>query len=443
MAEQRSGKASQLPFDLAGLDEAGLRALLHEVIKAQQQNNDTMQGDLAGIVKTFNKLAGDVKFISDYLGVNVTGDNDVAGEVTGGESYPSHDELEDVSADDHHNEAHTVLSTAHSDSDSTDTPASGDSLVWDGTKWTADFIDAGDSGTSRRRKQTRPYALFQEEHDHDIPFAPGAGPGPRGADGKDGRPGFDAVLDDHEDFGMWVPPTPGTGGTADGTIAVQDDTTPVADFDTLDFGTALTVTDNLDGSATIDVTGSGSTIDVEDDTTPVGSFSTLDFGGYISVVDDGGGHATIEGTAPGGPGGSSAASYPGQAEDLSGDSDYGMWVPEARQVEDRSVILWSSAKRVGSGTVSDRIYPPFACVIQEVFFTLPGSTTSAATVDVKKNGTSIFPTIAKPTTSSGYISSYVVPDTQPFARGDYLTVHVTSAGSVGGRIKVYIVTKRV
>lgn len=56
-------------------------------------------------------------------------------------------------------------------------------------------------------------------------------------------------------------------------------------------------------------------------------------------------------------------------------------------------------------------------------------TGAALIVDIKKNGTTVFPTTAKPQVAIGANTGTAVPDTTSWANGDYLTVDVTQIGS--------------
>lgn len=141
--------------------------------------------------------------------------------------------------------------------------------------------------------------------------------------------------------------------------------------------------------------------------------------------------------ATGPSGGAGGSTTPGLVVDVEEDP-WGMPVPQ--KPDGLGVVVWSSKKRVGSGSVSDRIYLPWDVRITEVYFVLPASSQATATVDVKKNGTSIFGT--KPTLASGFISSYAVPNTPGYSRGDYLTIAIDQPGSVGGRVKVFLSYKR-
>lgn len=59
-------------------------------------------------------------------------------------------------------------------------------------------------------------------------------------------------------------------------------------------------------------------------------------------------------------------------------------------------------------------------------------------VDVKKGGTTIFPTTAKPTITVGTYTATAVPDTTAWASGEYLTVDVTQIGSPATDLTVTI-----
>ena len=81
-------------------------------------------------------------------------------------------------------------------------------------------------------------------------------------------------------------------------ITVEDDGTQVLDTANLNFGTNVSVTDDGDGTVTVDATGDTDTrIDVSDDGTLVLSEPTdVNFGTNLSATDDGDGTATINAT---------------------------------------------------------------------------------------------------------------------------------------------------
>ena len=188
--------------------------------QAVQQNFDSIQGTNRRNVKELNKLAADVEKIMEFLGVQVEGD-EVEAVGTSGNATNDHDELEGVSEDDHHNRHHNVLSTDHSDSDSTDTPVTDDVLKWDGTKWIADAVPEATrtGGVGKRRGPLGD--TIMPEHDHfewTIPGPPGpqgpTGPtGPAGSGGGTGTAGL--VPHDHDEEYVW--PNPGVPGPAGGT----------------------------------------------------------------------------------------------------------------------------------------------------------------------------------------------------------------------------------
>jgi hypothetical protein len=140
--------------------------------------------------------------------------------------------------------------------------------------------------------------------------------------------------------------------------------------------------------------------------------------------------------APGAAGSGGGSMYVQPQEE---EPTFGMWTPHGQR--DTQTVMWSSKKRISSGQASQRIYLPEPCNVLNVYFTLPASSTATATIDVKKNGTTIF-TGSGPTLTSGYISNVVVPTTQAMTPTDYLTVHVTYPGNTGGRLIAYITTRR-
>lgn len=92
------------------------------------------------------------------------------------------------------------------------------------------------------------------------------------------------------------------------------------------------------------------------------------------------------------------------------------------------------AATVTTGTV--RLYNPAerALTISGVRVSAGTAPTGAAlVVDVKKGGTSIFPTTPKPRVAAGANTGTATPDTTAWGVGEYLTVDVTQIGStVGG-----------
>lgn len=88
------------------------------------------------------------------------------------------------------------------------------------------------------------------------------------------------------------------------------------------------------------------------------------------------------------------------------------------------VIRYSIVGALTAGTGTMRWYPDADITISSVYFSL--GTAGTATIDILKNGTSIF-SGAKPTVTAGNKSS-VVAVSVAVATTDYLTVAVLSAG---------------
>lgn len=103
---RRVGTSKDLPFDLRTVKDPELRSLLETIIKAQQQNNDSLLGDIRGIVKGFNLLAGDVQSVAEYLGAETDSTGEVTS-ITGGATVQAHADLEGVTANQHHAQSHT------------------------------------------------------------------------------------------------------------------------------------------------------------------------------------------------------------------------------------------------------------------------------------------------------------------------------------------------
>ena len=87
--------------------------------QAIQGNFDHLMGALRNLTRSHNVLVDDVAGLSD----TVDGVIEAGGAHThdGAGTEPiDHDDLTGVSADDHHDEVHDILSTAHGDTDETD-----------------------------------------------------------------------------------------------------------------------------------------------------------------------------------------------------------------------------------------------------------------------------------------------------------------------------------
>lgn len=66
-----------------------------------------------------------------------------------------------------------------------------------------------------------------------------------------------------------------------------------------------------------------------------------------------------------------------------------------------------------------------------------GDGASTATLDVLKNGASIYPTTAKPTVAAAtFLGPEAIPDDVEFAKGDYLQVEVEATGGGTGPLRV-------
>lgn len=119
--------------------------------------------------------------------------------------------------------------------------------------------------------------------------------------------------------------------------------------------------------------------------------------------------------------GAGTSSFSGAYADLTGKPTFAIILPPlsivgavtvqtgtARLYNDTGATLTITKVRVSAGTAP---------------------TGSALIVDVKKNGTTVFPTTAKPQVAATANTGTAVPDTTAFANGDYLTVDVTQVGS--------------
>jgi hypothetical protein len=268
----------------------------------------------------------------------------------------------------------------------------------------------------------------------------GASAGAAGADGADGTNGRDGVA----------VPWPGEDGTEGffmpgrKALSVKEDGTLLnSNIETVNFAHGLDVTT---GSNEAGVTVDESELDHSQlagrtvtsahpasavDFTPYSTIASTDVQSAIQeLLDESGGG--------GGGGASTKPSPPALYDDHQDFGELFQPVPPAR--DELHILNWSTKKIYGPGSASDRYYLPYACSIVEVYFVLPAVTTRTATVDVKKNGTSIFGT--KPTTSSAMLSSRGVMSTTALTRDDYLTFVVDSPGSTAGRLKVFVVLRR-
>lgn len=110
----------------------------------------------------------------------------------------------------------------------------------EGTRWVVRdiYIKIGDGTvlTVYYNEHSRIHRILSEDDHEDV---------------VDSTPTDQDVLTWDDYLQAWIAQAPPSGGS---TVDVEDDGSPVGTFDTLDFGTNLDVTDNGDGSATIDGT---------------------------------------------------------------------------------------------------------------------------------------------------------------------------------------------
>ena len=117
--------------------------------------------------------------------------------------------------------------------------------------------------------------------------------------GQNGRIEF---IDENNNTVAYIPSgTDGdiTGGSSSDTrVDVADDgTTQVTDTEEIDFGTNVSVTDNGDGTVTVDATDTDTHTSVSDDgTQTVSDTSDINFRKLITVTDDGDGSVTVDGS---------------------------------------------------------------------------------------------------------------------------------------------------
>jgi hypothetical protein len=91
------------------LDKVRLRKMLEDLIRAQQANIDHISGEASIQAREFNKLAQDVDFIFTLLGVDqgALGGNEDSDPSVPSNLVHDHDDLDGVSANQHHNQSHT------------------------------------------------------------------------------------------------------------------------------------------------------------------------------------------------------------------------------------------------------------------------------------------------------------------------------------------------
>lgn len=101
--------------------------------------------------------------------------------------------------------------------------------------------------------------------------------------------------------------------------------------------------------------------------------------------------------------------------------------------------IWQSESPVQAIT-HKRFYVDRAGSILEVRpNVVSGDGTGTMTLDVLKNGTSIYPSATKPNVTAGnYVNGSFTPDTLTFADGDYFEIQVTATGSTTGPVRLVI-----
>lgn len=89
------------------LNSKQLREALERVIQGSQGNADHIMGEVTKVAENFNALARDVDIIYEILGVRkTTQDDDNEPDSVASRLIQTHTELEDVTANQHHNQAH-------------------------------------------------------------------------------------------------------------------------------------------------------------------------------------------------------------------------------------------------------------------------------------------------------------------------------------------------
>lgn len=110
----------------------------------------------------------------------------------------------------------------------------------------------------------------------------------------------------------------------------------------------------------------------------------------------------------------------------------------------REEVFSDTRTTLTTGTGTSRLYNRSGVARQITGVAISADTaptTSALTIDVKKGGTTIFPTTSKPSiAAAGNLSTRQTPDVIGWADGEYLTIDITAIGSgtAGGGMKVYV-----
>jgi hypothetical protein len=426
---------TELPSELKGVKHGAWQS----VVRAVQANFDHLMGILRALGKAHNTLADDFQALEDWVETTLSGTPDADhahdGSPDSGGAI-SHGSLSGVTADQHHAQQHTlggadhtgnlpqsrthdsadtdssptaihhtlgtganqaapgthshphnILSTAHPDTDADDTPASGEVLTWDGTKWVAAPVSGGGGGS----------VSVEEDDVEKVATA--------------------SVLD----FGHGLDVTESPAGEANISVdeaelshnalgGVGPDDHHARDHQARhQTGGADALTGTLDANARVAVRKNAGAV--------VGTRRRLNLvegsGIAITAADDPTDEEvdiTIAAVGGGGEGVTSAT------------------------------IVWNSKIQIAAGQVSRRIYLPWDCVIDNVYVSVPVAPTGTFIVDVRKNGTTIFPTSPKPRVTAGnLVGDNYAPDITSALEKDYLTVHIQQLGGVTtGRVLVYI-----
>jgi hypothetical protein len=139
-----------------------LKEVLDTLVRASQGNSDHLMGEVQKVARYFNELSGDVGTLYDILGITkeVQEDGDNEPQNAAANLVNTHADLDDVTADQHHNQVHLLWGTDHSDVDTTDTPADGEVITWDATagKWVSSD-SAGEPTSKSPRRGWRPWVL--------------------------------------------------------------------------------------------------------------------------------------------------------------------------------------------------------------------------------------------------------------------------------------------
>jgi hypothetical protein len=101
--------------------------------------------------------------------------------------------------------------------------------------------------------------------------------------------------------------------------------------------------------------------------------------------------------------------------------------------------LWQSESPAQTGT-HKRFYVDRAGTITAVRpNVVKGDGTSTLNIDVLKNGTTIYPSAAKPSVGAGnFVNGSFPPDTTSFVDGDYLQINITATGGTTGAVRLII-----